>query len=246
MHFSSFREFDRELFHTITDRFGGVSKAPYESLNLALHVEDEAINVLKNREIVSQKYNFTLQNLIYMEQTHSANVAIIKDPSQNKIENCDALITDVKNIPLMVMVADCVPILFYDPTKQVIGVAHAGRNGTFLEIAKKTAQKMRDEFGCSLSDLRVGIGVSIGSCCYEVGEDLADICVKSFDKRYVLREDDRYFLDLKTLNQDQLREIGIKGENIEVSSICTACDKNYFSYRREGKTGRFAGFMMLK
>jgi YfiH family protein len=246
MEFSSFREYDSELFHTLTDRFGGVSKEEYASLNLALHVGDNAKDVLKNREILSQKHNFTLQNLIYMDQTHSSNIEIIKDPSKNKIEDCDAIITNVKNIPLMVMVADCVPIFFYDPIKKVIAVAHAGRNGTFLEIAKKCALKMRDEFRSDMSDLVVGVGASIGSCCYEVGDDLADICKKSFGKEYIVIRDDKTFLDLKTLNQDQLIDLGVKRENIEISTICTSCDKNYFSYRRDGVTGRFAGLMMLK
>jgi YfiH family protein len=246
MEFSIFRKFDSKLFHTITDRFGGVSKEPYHTLNLALHVGDDTRDVLKNREILSQKYNFTLQNLIYMDQTHSANIEIIKDPSKNKIEDCDAIITNVKNIPLMVMVADCVPILFYDPKRCVIAVAHAGRNGAFLEIAKKTALKIKDEYGTNFSDLVVGIGASIGSCCYEVGEDLANICQKNFGDKYVINRDNKRYLDLKTLNQDQLLSLGIKIENIEISPICTSCDKNYFSYRRDGVTGRFAGLMMLK
>ncbi|NPA59006.1 MAG: peptidoglycan editing factor PgeF [Epsilonproteobacteria bacterium] len=246
MEFSTFRKFDNELFHTITDRFGGVSQAPFESLNLALHVGDKPFDVLKNREILSEKHNFILQNLIYMDQIHSANIAIIKDSSLNKIENCDALITDVKNIPLMVMVADCVPILFYDPVKKVIAVAHAGRNGTFMQIAKKTVLKMKDEYGSTLSDLKVGIGVSIGSCCYEVGKDLANICQKNFGKKYVKTRDDKTFLDLKSLNKDQLLDVGVKEENIEISSICSCCDLNYFSYRRDGQTGRFAGLMILK
>ncbi len=237
--------YDELLVH-ISDRRGGVSPKPYDSLNLALHVGDDPKNVLQNRTILSEKLGFNLQNLIYMEQTHSNNVERIYDPSINKIENCDALITDMKNIPLMVMVADCVPILFYDPSKNVIGVAHAGRNGTFLEISKQTVNRMKKEFETDPSDLKVLIGASIGTCCYEVGEDIADIAVESFGKKYVDLRDKRFYLDLKELNKDQLMSVGVKEQNIELSNICTSCDLNYYSYRRDGVTGRFAGVMMLK
>jgi len=236
---------DRVLFH-ISDRRGGVSPKPYDTLNLALHVGDDPKNVLQNRTILSQNLGFNLQNLIYMDQTHSNRVEVISDPSVNKIENCDALITDMKNIPLMVMVADCVPILFFDPSKNVIAVAHAGRNGTFLQISKVVLKRMNKEFGSNSNEVLVLIGTAIGSCCYEVGEDIADIAIKSFGQKYIRIENERFYLDLKELNKDQLMSMGVKEKNIEISNICTACDKDYYSYRRDGVTGRFAGVMMLK
>jgi len=246
MEFHKFRKFDSELFHTITDRYGGVSQKPYDTLNLALHVGDAVEDVLENRILTSQKYHFSIKNLIYMEQVHGNHVTVVESAINNKIENCDALITNVRKIPLMVMVADCIPILFYDPVAKVIGVAHAGRNGTFLSIAQKTVLKMQAVYGCQMQDIMIGLGASIQSCCYEVGEDLADIAIKNFGEGFVMTRDKKYFLDLQALNRAQLLEVGIKEENIEISPICTACDKNYFSYRREGKTGRFAGFMMRR
>jgi len=246
MEFGKFRKYERELFHTITDRYGGVSQEPYESLNLALHVGDRIENVLENRVLTSEKYDFDIKNLIYMDQVHGSDVAVIEHTMENKIASCDALITNVSNIPLMVMVADCVPILFYDAVKKVIAVAHAGRNGTFLRIAEKTVLKMQEQFSCKSDDIMVGIGPSIGSCCYEVGKELADICIKSFGEGYIMIKEEKYFLDLQSLNRAQLLAVGIPDKNIEISSICTACDENYFSYRREDKTGRFAGFMMLR
>ena len=236
-----FTPFEDSLFFTVTSRYGGVSKAPYGSLNLALHVEDKPQNVLENRTIVADKYNFSVENLIYMEQTHSANIAIIKDSSINRVENCDALITNVKNIPLMVMVADCIPILLYDPTKNVIAVVHAGRNGTFNEIGKKSVLKMVKEFGCSVADILVYLGASIHSCCYEVGVEIAQLV----DAKYIEKRDEKWYLDLQSMNVDQLHSIGIETKHIEVASTCTCCDLDYFSYRREGVTGRFAGIMKL-
>ncbi len=234
-----FAPFKNRLFFTITNRYGGVSPRPYESLNLALHVGDEPKNVLENRTLLSQKHNFTLQNLIYMDQTHSSNIAIIKDSSINKIENCDALITDVKNIPLMVMVADCIPILVYDKKRDAIAVIHAGRDGTFNEIAKKTIIKMKDEFGSEADDILVHLGVSIHSCCYEVGKDIARLV----DDKFKEKRDKSWYLDLQSMNVEQLKSVGVT--NVEVSNSCSCCNKEYFSYRRDGVTGRFAGVLKL-
>jgi YfiH family protein len=234
-----FASFEDRLKFSITNRYGGVSKVPYDSLNLALHVKDNPKDVLENRMILSQKHNFILENLIYMNQTHSSNIAIIKDTSINKIENCDALITDVKNIPLMVMVADCIPILVYDPKKEVIAVIHAGRNGTFNEISKKTILKMKDEFGCKADDILVYLGASIHGCCYEVGEEIARLV----DDKYVEKREESWYLDLQSMNVEQLKSVDVT--SIEVSEICTCCNEDYFSYRREGTTGRFAGILKL-
>lgn len=246
MEFGKFRKYDSELFHTITDRYGGVSQKPYDSLNLALHVGDDVKDVLENRIRVSEKYDFSLKNLIFMNQVHGNKVIMIEHAMDNRIDACDALVTNERKIPLMVMVADCIPILFYDPVKKVIGVAHAGRNGTFLRIAQKTVLKMHEVYGCDTKDIMVGLGASIQSCCYEVGKDLADICSKNFGEGFVMIKEEKYYLDLQALNRAQLLELGIKEENIEIASTCTACDENYFSYRREGETGRFAGFIMIR
>ncbi len=234
----SWLDTNEDIFAKITTRLSGVSGAPYDSLNLALHVGDDPKKVLENRTLLSQDCNFYLDNLIYMDQTHGDNIEFINDSAINRIVNCDAIITNQKNIPLMVMVADCIPILLYDPIKKVIAVVHAGRNGTFKEIAKKTVLKMQS----NPSDVLVYMGASIGQCCYEIGSELAEIVKKSFGQKYIKKG----FLDLKKMNFDQLIDINVKEENIEISPICTCCDKDYFSYRREGITGRFAGIMMIK
>ncbi len=240
-----FKPYHKELFANFSDRWGGVSNPPYHKLNLALHVGDNPISVLRNREILAKKFDFYIDNLIYMDQTHSDNIQIINDTFTNKQENCDGIITNKPNIPLMVMVADCIPVLLFDREKKVIGAVHAGRNGTFKSISKKAVELMTKEFGSNPEDIIVSLGPSIHSCCYEVGENLADIAKKSFGKKYVLKRDGSFYLDLQILNFDQLKSVGVKEENIEISKICTSCDKNYFSYRRDGVTGRFAGVIKL-
>jgi copper oxidase (laccase) domain-containing protein len=104
---------------------------------------------------------------------------------------------------------------------------------------------MIESFNSNPKDIVVSLGPSIHSCCYEVGEDLAEIAKKSFGEKYIEKRANSFFLDLQTLNYDQLISAGILKENIDISQTCTCCDKNYFSYRRDGKTGRFAGVIKL-
>lgn len=246
MRFALFDPHKESLLYAITDRYGGVSEAPYDTLNLALHVGDDPKNVIENRTLLARKLGFNVQNLIYMEQVHSDRIEEIEHPFYNKISECDALITDRENIPLMVMVADCLPLLFFDPKQKVIAVAHAGRNGTFLGIGAKVAERMIQRYGCRAENILVAIGPGIHSCCYEVGPEIVDIVTKSYGEKYVKKRSGKMFLDLPQMNFDQLMDAGIDAQNIEISACCSCCDEAYFSYRREGTTGRFAGVMMLR
>uniref|UniRef100_UPI004047900C laccase domain-containing protein n=1 Tax=Aliarcobacter sp. TaxID=2321116 RepID=UPI004047900C len=119
-----------------------------EDGNLAYHVNDIKENVDKNREAVALKMDYENKDLVYMNQVHGNNVVIVDINSPKLIDNCDGLITKEKNLPLMVMVADCIPILFFDEIQGVIAVAHAGRNSTFLKIAQITANKILNDLGC--------------------------------------------------------------------------------------------------
>jgi len=235
-----------EILAIFTNRFGGVSQKPFDSLNIATHVGDNIKYVTANRKILAKKYNFNSENLIYMEQIHSNNIEVIKTNNNKKILQCDGIITNLKNTPLMVMVADCVPILFYDPKQKIIGAVHAGRNGTFLKIVQKTISKMQKEFNSNPKDILVSLGTGINKCCYEIDLNLAKIAIKNFGKKYIEIREEKYYLDLQQLNLYQLLESGIVQENIDISKICSCCDNSYFSYRREQKTGRFAGVVMLK
>lgn len=237
---------DEGVLALFSNKEEGFSEPPYDSLNVALHVGDDPRSVLKNRTYLSQKYGFLLENFIYMDQVHSDAIKVIDDPMFNRIDKCDAVITNKKNIPLMVMVADCIPILMYDKDKKVIAAVHSGRSGTFKNIATKTVLKMKKEFSSGVENILICMGPSIGACCYEVGRDIANTAKKEFGNGCVLEKEGKFFLDLKWINLKQLKNVGIKEENIEISDICTCCDKNYFSYRRDGKTGRFAGIIMLR
>jgi len=176
-----------------------------------------------------------------MNQIHS-NVVQVVTPNQTLYE-CDAIVTNKKNTPLMVMVADCIPILFYDEMKQVIAVAHAGRVGTLQNIAKNTISSMQENFHCVTKDIKVTLGPSIQKCCYEVSQSIADDTAKQFGLKFVENRN----LDLQGINKKQLLEIGIKEENIFIDTTCTKCsNKPYYSYRNDKGCGRFAGVIFLK
>jgi polyphenol oxidase len=210
-----------------------------EDGNLAYHVNDIKENVDKNREAVALKMDYENKDLVYMNQVHGNNVVIVDINSPKLIDNCDGIITKEKNLPLMVMVADCIPILFFDEIQGVIAVAHAGRNSTFLKIAQITANKMMNELGCHPNNIKVIMGPSIHTCCYEVSDELVQIVKTSFGEKFCKGRN----IDLHGINVMLLEEVGIR--NIRISEVCTKCsDEPFFSYRKDNKTGRFAGIIV--
>jgi len=209
--------------------------------NIAYHVTEDKSSVDTARENLSYKYNFPLENLQYMDQIHS-NI-VNKISCESNPQTCDALVTNKLNTPLMVMVADCIPILFYDCVKKVIAVAHAGRVGTFEKITINTIEKMEIEYKTNPKDIEVILGPSIQKCCYEVNIEIAQFVKENFGEEFVKNRN----IDLQGINKKQLLELGIQEENISISSICTKCSNEpYFSYRNNKTCGRFAGLIMLK
>ncbi len=232
-----------EVMAGFTNRWGGVSKSPYNTLNLALHVGDKKEDVFKNRKLLAKELGVDSESFTWMNQVHSDTIVIVTKGGE--VLETDGLITTQPELALMVLVADCVPILFYDSRQKIIAVAHAGREGSFLNIAGKMILKLEKEFNSSPQDVKVFLGPSIQKECYQVDQKIVGRFEKRWGKKYIYNETN---LDLPLLNQDQLLKVGVKKENIFVSKICNHCDQNYFSYRRaEGnQTGRFAGIVFLK
>ncbi len=228
-----------DIFYRFTTRDFGA--------NLAFHVGDEISAVLANHTFLAKKLGYKKDTLVHMKQIHSNLVHIVDEQDHfDTPPTCDALVTNKKNIPLMVMVADCTPILFYDSTCKAIGVAHAGRAGTFTNIVSNVIETMKNEYGSKVENIFVSIGSAIGVCCYEVGSEIYEESKEKFSYAFEIR-DKKYYLSINKILLSQLQECGIKEKNIENEGICTACNtQEYFSYRAEGKTGRFAGILMLK
>lgn len=245
------------LVHFITTRTGGVSLPPYNSLNLGLHTNDNPVHVRTNRKLLALNTGIADDRFLYASQVHSGDVKIIDTTA---VENgvlsnhprTDATITDLPGICLMVMVADCVPILLFDPVKRVSAVIHAGWRSTVHFITSNTIHTMVKHFGCDPSDILAGIGPSIGPCCYEVGEDVREFVTKSFGSTegYLLQKKalSKPYFDLWYANQKQLTDNGVKPDNIETAKLCTRCHPDIFFSSRasDGITGRFAaGICML-
>jgi YfiH family protein len=156
----------------------------------------------------------------------------------------DALVTDTPGLPLALMYADCASVFLFDPVRRAIGLAHAGWRGTASEIALRTVETMADAFGSVPGELYAGLGPHIGPCCYAVGPEV----VHAFEKwpGAVLKRGDRFHADLGAANRAQLLSAGVLEARITVSTPCTSCHADdFFSYRREGTTGRMAAVMML-
>jgi YfiH family protein len=247
--------------HFVSTRTGGYSNSPYNSLNLALHVGDDPDKVLKNRRRLAEAIGIPLDQFTIARQVHSGTVTVVSEAMKGRgstnqedaVEATDAMVTDVPGICLIILVADCVPMLFFDPARNVIAAAHAGWRGTLQSIALHTVRAMEKHFGCSPQDILVGMGPSIGPCCYEVGpEVIAQVkAVLSSYQHYIQREskDGKGYLDLQRANRGQLVRAGIPRENIETANQCTCHNAHtFFSYRHQhGETGRFgAGIYMVR
>jgi YfiH family protein len=154
-------------------------------------------------------------------------------------ENCDALITNVRNIFLTVSIADCAPIFLFDPQSRAMGCVHAGWRGTEQGIVREAVFLMQNEFGSRVKDILAFIGPSAGQCCYEVGKEVA----AKFESSRTVRRDEKTFLDIKGMNKDQLLQAGVIEARIEVSDQCTICTPElYHSFRRDrDKSGRMMG-----
>jgi len=218
------------LVHGISTRKGGVSGAPYDSLNLGLNTDDGEDRVRENRRRFFESVGLDETGLVTPRQVHGDTVRAVDAPGT--VPDADAVVTDRRGIILSIQVADCLPVYLIDPVKKAVGLVHAGWRGTGKNIAGKTVMVMNKAFGTNASDLLAFFGPSIGPCCCAVEEDAS----ARFDPSYV--RDGR--LDLWRCNEDQLLEAGVKSGNVVQSRLCTACHPEwFFSHRASGgKTGR--------
>ena len=224
------------MHYCFTNRFGGLSEATYESFNLGLHVNDNPLHVKHNRERLREQVD--VSKVVFMNQVHGDNVVVIS--GDEPTPTCDAMITNQKGIALAVMVADCIPILLYDPVHEAIGVVHAGRSGSALHVGTRCIETMHKNYGSMAKEMKIWMGPCIRECCYEVGKEVT----VGLEKCLHVKQN-RYFLDLPLFNKEDFLALGVEEKNIMDSKICTCCEKEYFSYRRDTITGRFAGVICL-
>ena len=240
--------------HGFTDRFGGFSKEPFDSLNFGINTGDKLVTVNENIAYLAKGLGVEDRKIFLTNQVHDDRIHIVDefenvDATYKICEGIDGLATKFKGSLLMTFYADCNPIFFADKRKKVIAVCHGGWKGTLIKFGKTTVEFLVENFDSDPRDIYVGIGPSAGKCCYEMGEDV----IEQFRNRYKLwksfiikKNDGKYLVDLKLANKLSIMEAGVTEDNIELSKICTICNEDFFSYRRDGKTGRMTGYMYIK
>ena len=229
--------------HGFSTRLGGVSPAPWDSLNLGVGRGDTMENVQENYRRFCAVLGMDDRRAVLSKQIHEDVVRHVTEADAGKglyrdrdYSSVDGMVTDVPHLPLVVFSADCNVILLYDPVGRAIGACHAGWRGTALGIAKKTAQEMVRLFGCNPANIRAAIGPAIGQCCFETDEDVPIALREALGAEvepYITWNGTKYHIDLKAVNALWLRKAGV--EKIDICDHCTACRPDlYWSHRKMG------------
>ena len=237
-----------------TMRQGGVGDGVYGSFNITHYCGDAPENVSANRKLLCRELGIDDAHLILPRQTHSDNVAVLTaDTLTQSLDGVDAVITNLDGVCIGVSTADCIPLLYFDPTHRVIAAVHAGWRGTVNGIAKKTLRQMMDRFGTLPEQLQVVIGPGISAASFEVGEEVVAAFEQagfSMDKIHSVNPNTgKSHLDLCEANMELLVKEGVRRENVQQSGICTyQSHETFFSARRLGiNSGRiFTGIMLPK
>jgi polyphenol oxidase len=245
--FDSLRRYP--LVHAVFTRRGGVSPEPWAELNVGGLVGDDPKRVNENRLISFEAVGRSLSSIYDVWQVHGRKVVCTQSPrplDQPHIK-ADAILTDRSDVTLFMRFADCVPILLFDPVRGVIGVAHAGWQGTVIGVAAAAVQEMQSEYHSNPSDILAAIGPSVCAKHYEVGPEVVEQVEQAFgmDSSKVLSRGNgemspgKAYFDLWIANRLILEKVGVG--QIDIAGICTACHpEDWYSHRAEkGKTGRF-------
>ena len=226
--------------HAFSTRAGGVSRPPFDSLNLGSSKQDDKNDILQNYALFTAAAGIDSDTLVFTKQVHGDTVNAAKPEHRGNgflhpsVWECDALITNHEGLALTVFWADCIPILLYDPTAKAVGAVHAGWRGTAKANVIKAAAKMVELYGCR--DIRAAIGPGIGACCFETRYDVVKAMRSLFGElpEYIVHSGGgRYNIDLQGINAWLLRRAGIT--DIDIAPLCTCClEEEFFSHRRMG------------
>ena len=234
----------RPVRKVFTTRAGGVSPSPFDSFNLGDHVGDDPAHVAANRQRLSDIIGLDNNRVIYMEQIHSNTVTVVDGPTADggPIEATDALVTTRRELALAVLVADCVPVLLSDTHAGVIAAVHAGRMGARNGIVKKTVEKMV-ELGATPANIHALMGAAASGDNYEVPEAMAHDVEAKLPGSLTRTAKGTTGIDVRAGLLRQLLSLGV--QMIDSDPRCTIEDEDFFSYRRQGTTGRQAGVVWL-
>lgn len=250
------------LKHGFSTRQGGVSTGYQSSMNLGYATElENPENVKKNYELFSEAIGVKPDHIVMIWQTHEDKVACVTGDNRGEgynkeveLHGYDGQMTNDKDVVLVTTYADCVPLMFYDPKKQVIATSHGGWRGTVLGIGKKTVVKMCETYGCLPEDILVAIMPSIGPCHFEVSLDVKEKFDKVFNRDIIDKivlphksDQSKCMINLQEAHKASLLQAGILNTNITVTDLCTYCESDIlFSHRKtKGKRGSMAVMMSL-
>jgi len=215
--------------------------------NIAFHVNDNIHDVITRHKILAEKLGYNYEDLLYMKQIHSDHIHIRKstDTFYTPVE-ADALITNQKNKPIMVMSADCTAVLLYAPEHEVIAVAHVGRQGAMKGILTKLIHCFQDQFCVQPREIYAATMPNICTNCYEINATIAqDVITRNLE--YSLHYlDGKIYLDIRSIIQTQLLDAGVLPQHIESTTLCNCCQSDqFYSYRKDANCGRFGAILML-
>jgi YfiH family protein len=251
LRFFQFEQLGDGLIHGIFTRRGGVSPEPWAELNLGSTVGDDQARVHENRRLALTTLERNLDSVYDVWQVHGVEVAIAESPCspQSPLMKADVILTNKPVVTLMMRFADCVPILFNDPVRKVVGIAHAGWMGTVRGAVRSAVENMKKRYGSKPSDILAAIGPSIGPDHYEIGLEVVNQIKQAFgsdSKSLLSMSSSSMKFDLWAANHLLLEQAGV--HHVEVAGLCTACHtEDWYSHRAEkGRTGRFAAIIALE
>lgn len=247
------------VHHGFASRLGGVSRPPWDSLNISLSRGDDPADVRENYHRMCAALGTDFHRLVMTHQVHEDYIRpvgpqdVLPDPLAPIEVDADGLITATPGLCLTIFYADCVPVLLYDPQKRVIAAVHSGWRGTALAIAQKAAGKMAAEYGSRPEDILAAIGPGIGPCCFETHADVPTALTAQLGQGaapYMIPKVERpgkFAVDLKGIIRWELLEAGLREEHIATLPLCTACHPElYWSHRTMGEQrGNHAAMIQL-
>lgn len=226
--------------HAFTTRYGGVSKGGFSSLNLGANRGDDPEAVRENYRRLCTLMGVGIDAMAVTNQVHGNEVCVVTEDDRHVCMSkvpyeADGLVTNVKGLPILCMVADCVPVLLWDGEHSVAGAIHCGWRSSVNDILKNALDKMKG-LGAKPESVRAAIGPSIGRCCFETDDDVPQAIEKYLsgdtEGLFDRRDDGKTMVDLRAANARRLMQLGLKAENIDISRECTMCSHDkYWSHR---------------
>lgn len=237
-----------------TTRNGGVSRAPFNSLNLGFNTEDHRSSVEGNRSTLARAFGIPPHHLLTVKQVHGSDLLLLDEvnPDLSHFLNleCDAIVTNQPGIMIGILVADCYPVILFDPVRKVAAAVHVGWRGAAGGILARTLKAMRENFNVMMHEVRAAVGPGIGGHFYEVDRPVREAFRKGSGHWEACSREvglGKWQLDLRQACRLQLLDAGLEERQIESVAECTCCHREmFYSYRRDqGQTGRQLGFVML-